>query len=708
MNEQNLKKRKLEVVGMDCADCALRVEKAVQRVSGMKDVHVNFMNARMTVEYDENKASEGDISRAVRSAGYSLKTTDGKDKFRKRQFTLTSISGIFTIAGVILSQSEGSVFTIPAFLLAILSGGFPIARKGVKEAQRLTLGMDFLMSIAVIGAMIIGEWTEAAFVVFLFSLAQLIESFSIARARRSIESLLELAPDTALVKTAHGTESRRVENIRIGEIVVVRPGDRIPLDGVVLNGNSSVNQASVTGESLPVNKQKGDEVFAGTINQQGALEIEVTRTSENSMLAKIIRLVEEAQTRKAPTEQFVEKFSRYYTPSVVLFAVLVAVLPPLLWAEAFAVWFYRALVLLVISCPCALVISTPVTIVSALNNAARHGILVKGGSFLENFDRLEVIAFDKTGTLTSGDPAVHSVIPLNSMSEAAVMQIAGSLEWHSEHPLGRAIVDYCKTRNIAVKAAEQFTALSGKGAQGRVDGELYTIGNHRLFEEKGWCNDDVHTELEKIEIRRHTAVLVGTGEEIIGLIALSDAVRKQSTTAVKRLKDAGVERTVMLTGDNAITAEAIAREIGIDEYYAELLPEDKVSRLEELKEKWRYVAMVGDGVNDAPALAAATMGVSMGASGSDTAIETADIALMEDDLLKLSYLKNLSRKAVRIIKQNIFIALFLKAVFFVLAIPGFATLWMAVFADMGASLMVIFNGLRALKSSNATADSAEA
>ncbi|MBN2365421.1 MAG: cation-translocating P-type ATPase, partial [Calditrichaeota bacterium] len=378
MNKLKLKKEKLEIVGMDCADCALRVEKAVRKVTGIEKVHVNFIDERLTIEYDDQKTSLSDISLAVRNAGYSLKTVTGEEDFRKRRIILTAISGIFAVTGVFLNQIADSVFTIPVFLLAIFSGGYPIAIKGWKEARRISLGINFLMTVAVIGAMIIGEWTEAAFVVFLFSLAELIESFSVARARRSIKSLMELAPDTAWIKTAFGQASRKVDDIQVGEIILVRPGNRIPLDGVIAEGNSMVNQAPVTGESQPVEKQQGDDVFAGTINQYGSLEIRVSRTSENSMLSKIIRLVEEARTQKAPIERFVEKFSRYYTPAIVIVAILVAILPPVLWGGFFSDWFYRALVLLVISCPCALVISTPVTIVSALNNAARNGILIKG------------------------------------------------------------------------------------------------------------------------------------------------------------------------------------------------------------------------------------------------------------------------------------------------------------------------------------------
>ena len=698
MTDKVYRHKNLEVVGMDCADCALHVEKAVNQVPGIKLAQVNFISGNLKIEYDDQFTNLQDVEKAVKSAGYSLKKPTRSFWQKNKPTILTVLSGIFALAGSIVHFSHLSEYiSIPLFAIAILTGGFPIAIKGFKEARHLTLGMDFLMSIAVIGAMIIGEWTEAAYVIFLFSLAELIESYSVKRARRSIESLMELAPNLALVKTDSGNVEKPVDGIEVGSVVIIRPGDRIPLDGEVIAGSSAVDQAPITGESIPVDKSPGEEVFAGTINQQGVLEVKVSKRSQDSMLARIIRLVEEAQARKAPTQQFVEKFSRYYTPAMVTFAVLVAVIPPLLFGGVFVEWFYRALVLLVISCPCALVISTPVTIVSGLTNAARNGILIKGGSYLENFNKIRVLAFDKTGTLTTGKPAVQSVRALNHHSEEKLLQIAASLEASSEHPLAKAITDYAAKQGISTVPVEQFRAISGKGARGVINGEIYYIGNHRLFEERNICREAVHTELDKLENRSHTAVLVGSPQNLLGLIAIADEVRELAIPAIRKLKQLGIRETVMLTGDNAVTARAIAGQIGIDQFEAELLPDNKVEAVRQLMEKNGMAAMVGDGINDAPALASATMGIAMGVSGSDTAIETADIALMEDDLSRIAYLKQLSRKTVRIIKQNIFIALFLKGLFFALAIPGLATLWMAVFADMGASLMVIFNGLRALK-----------
>jgi Cd2+/Zn2+-exporting ATPase len=587
--------------------------------------------------------------------------------------------------------------TIPLLLIAVVAGGFHIVRKGWNEAINLTLGMNFLMSIAVIGAMIIGEWSEGAMVIFLFALAQLLESYSLDRARKSIQSLMALASNVALLKDESGERIVPVEEIKVDDVIIIKPGERIPMDGIVSAGNSFVNQSPITGESLPVAKIIADEVFAGTINGQGSMEVRVTKKFEDSTLSRIIHLVEEAQAKKAPTQNFVERFARYYTPAVVSFAVLLAIIPPLVFHASFNDWFYRALVLLVISCPCALVISTPITIVSGLTNAARNGILIKGGAYLENFNRLKALAFDKTGTLTEGKPRVQAIIPINHFNEREILTIAASIESRSEHPLGQAIVDYARSKNISLQPLENFESITGKGVRASINGTTYLIGNHRLFEESNWCEAEIHQHLEKIERKNHTAIILGKEGQVLGIIAIADAIRENADKAIKDLHRSGIQKTIMLTGDNHQTAEAIARELSIDEYHAELLPEDKVAAIKKLLTQYDQVAMVGDGINDAPALATATMGISMGTSGTDTALETADIALMNDDLSKLAYLKRLSRKTVRIIKQNIFIALFLKGIFVALAIPGLATLWMAVFADMGASLMVVFNGLRALK-----------
>ncbi|MCK5573682.1 MAG: cadmium-translocating P-type ATPase, partial [Bacteroidetes bacterium] len=692
----------LIVEGMDCADEARPIEAALNRLPGVHSVRFNLVARELIVEHT---TSLHEIRQTLKKTGFDSALA-GQAQHRSAQshrqvwqkLILTLISGIFAVTGLVLDYlGLPEVITMPLFVTAILSGGFPIARKGWKEARNLTLGMNFLMAIAVIGAMAIGEASEAAMVVFLFALAQWLESRSMDRARKSIQSLMNLAPNVALLKTSDGTRRVGVEEVELSQTIIIKPGDRIPLDGDVTGGTSNVDQAPITGESIPATKAVGETVFAGTINGRGTLEVRVTKRPEDTTLARIIHLVEEAQAQKAPSQSFVEKFARYYTPAVVLLAALIATIPPLVFDGAFMDWFYRALVLLVISCPCALVISTPVTIISGLTNAARNGILIKGGAHLEGFDRINVMAFDKTGTLTVGQPQVDNIITFNRYGQNELLTIAASIESRSEHPLAQAIVDYAQGENISLQPIEEFQAITGKGVRASVNGVTYYIGNHRLFEENGLCEEDIHTQLGAIHQRNRTAVIIGDQEHLLGIISVADAHRAEAPRAIRDLKGCGIRKTVMLTGDNKQTAEAIANDIGLDSFYAELLPEDKVEVVKRLSDQYGNVAMVGDGINDAPALAAADIGISMGASATDTALETADIALMNDDLSRLSYLKHLSSKTLRIIKQNISLAILLKSIFVLLAIPGLVTLWMAVFADMGASLIVVFNGLRALR-----------
>ncbi len=696
-----LQQTTLIVAGMDCPDESRPIEARLKKMAGIESIQFNLVANQLIVAH---RCPVGEIQRALAELGFRAELAEqasrpAESSFWQRQkmLILTVISGVFAVVGGMLRYLQiDDRIAIPILFIAVIAGGWHIFKKGWAEARHLTLGMNFLMSIAVIGAMIIGEWSEAAMVIFLFALAQLLESYSLDRARKSIQSLMSLAPNVALLKDASGEKLVPVEQIAIGDIIVIRPGERIPMDGKVVAGSSFVNQSPITGESLPVAKSLDDEVFAGSINEKGTLEVRVTKKFADSTLSRIIHLVEQAQAKKAPTQSFVERFARYYTPAVVTLAVLLAIVPPLMFHGTFTEWFYRALVLLVISCPCALVISTPVTIVSGLTNAARNGILIKGGAYLENFSRLQALAFDKTGTLTLGQPRVQAIIPINDFSETEILTIAASLESRSEHPLAQAITDYAQAKGIAIRPIEAFESLTGKGVRASIDGTTYLIGNHRLFEENGWCEAEIHEHLEGLERKNYSAIILGKQEKVLGIIAVADALRPETAEAIQSLHRSGIHRTIMLTGDNFQTAEAIAQEVGIDEFYAELLPEDKVAAIQRLLKKYDQVAMVGDGINDAPALATATMGISMGGSGTDTALETADIVLMKDDLGKLAYLKRLSRKTGRIIRQNIFTALFLKAIFVALAIPGLATLWMAVFADMGASLMVVFNGLRAL------------
>ena len=692
----------LIVEGMDCPDESRPIEAHLQKLAGITEIHFNLIDNKLSLTHT---LSIDKIKQELKSIGFesiaeSEKIEKSNDNFWKKNRNLVRviITGMLAIGGVIWANfQEESMFPLAPLILAILLGGFSIAKKGIKEVGNLRLGINFLMAIAVIGAMILGEWPEAGMVVFLFSLANYLEIRSMERARRSIKSLMDLTPETALVKTPEGEILKQAESVHIGEILVIKPGDRIPLDAIVKEGQSSVNQAPITGESMLVDKTIGDEVFAGTINEHGSMLVKVSREYQDSTLSRIIKLVEEAQAKKAPAQAFVEKFSHYYTPAVVVLAALVAVIPPLFLAMPFELWFYRALVLLVISCPCALVISTPITIVSGLTNAARHGILIKGGRYLEEFGRIQVIAMDKTGTVTEGKARVVQILGLNGRSDMELLQLAASAESRSEHPVSKAITNRAEQEKIKLLPVDSFQALPGKGLKAKVNGGNLVIGNHALFEELNLCDESIHTKLEQIENANQTAVLVGNEKELLGILSIADSIRPQAKTTIDELHRAGIKKVVMLTGDNHRTARAIAQEIGIDEFYAELLPQDKVKAIEKIKKEYKGVAMVGDGINDAPALAAASIGVSMGSSGTNQALETADIALMKDDLSKLPYLKRLSKYAIRNIKQNISISLGLKAIFLMLAIPGLATLWMAVIADMGASLLVVFNGLRVLK-----------
>ncbi len=578
------------------------------------------------------------------------------------------------------------------FLTTAAVSGYSIAREGLLSLIfRKKLTIDFLILIAAVGSFFIGHGEEGAAVIFLFYVAEFLEGHASERARRSIMSLMKLAPEVATVKRDGEETEVHVHDVDVNEIIVVRPGEKIPLDGKIIRGVSSVNQAPITGESIPVTKQVGDEVYAGTINNEGFLEIKVTKRSDETMLSKIVKLVEEAQKVKSPTEEFIDRFSKYYTPSVILLAIGVATIPPFAFALPFNEWLYKALVLLVVSCPCALAISTPVAMVSGITSAARNGVLIKGSTYVEEINEIKVFAFDKTGTLTEGRLEVTDVIPLGHSREEALIK-AASLEALSEHPIAKAIVEEAKEKGVKLRAVDDFRAIAGRGVTGKINGEVYYVGSRRLFKELS--ADFPEEQTKKLENEGKTVVFVGNEKEVIGQIAVMDKIRDATITTMtefgrKRIK------TVMITGDNERTAKAIADKIGIAEYQAELLPEDKVKIVEELSRKYGRVAMVGDGVNDAPALARVNVGIAMGAIGSDVSLETADIALMQDDLSKLPYLIELSKKTMKIVKQNVVASLLIKGSFAILAFPGFITLWLAVaIGDMGLSLAVILNAMR--------------
>jgi Zn2+/Cd2+-exporting ATPase len=560
-----------------------------------------------------------------------------------------------------------------------------------------SLDINLLMAIAVAGAISLQQYAEAAAVIVLFAIAQMLEVRTLEHARRAISALLDLTPAEALVRDADGERRVHVDSVAIGTTIVIRPGEKIPLDGVVTAGESAVNQAPVTGESLPADKAPGDEVFAGTINGRGALDVRVTRARGDTTLARITYLVERAQAQRAPAQTVVERFARVYTPSMIALAIIVAIAPPLLLGGAWSAWIYRALVLLVVSCPCALVISTPVSIVAALTSAARKGVLIKGGVHLERTGAVRCVAFDKTGTLTRGLPEIVEVVPLNGVSASDVIALAAAIEHRSDHPIAHAIVRHAVDASIVALPGDGVTSIDGRGAQGRVGGRRVVVGNHRLFEERQLCSPNVHQRLDAFNASGRTVVLVARDDELVGMIAVADRPREHGRAAVALLREQGLESIVMLTGDSHGTAKAIAEELGIEEFRAELLPEDKLTAVSELKRRYGTVAMVGDGVNDAPALASADVGIAMGAAGSDAALETADVALMADELLKIPYAFRLSRATVRNIKMNLAISVLMKAAFIVAAIAGVATLWMAILADTGASVIVIANALRLLR-----------
>jgi Cd2+/Zn2+-exporting ATPase len=688
--------------GMDCREEVTILERRLKNLPGLEDFVADLVGQRLRVRYDAAKLSTSAISEAIGQTGMRAwlehEHPVGHSAAATSRQLLVAISGASLAAGMVMEWLRApSVLMVAAFSAAVVAGGLYTARRAWAATRVMSLDINVLMLVAVVGAAAIGQWSEAATVTFLFAFAQVLETRSMDRARNAIGALMELTPADALVRRGSAEIKLRVDDVTVGDLLLVKPGEKIPLDGVVVAGESPVNQAPITGESLPVEKSAGQDVFAGTINGYGALEIRVTHLRRDTTLARIIALVEQAQSQRAPTQAFVERFARYYTPAVIALAVGVAVIPPLMLAQPFHVWFYRALVLLVISCPCALVISTPVSVVSAIAAAARKGVLIKGGAHLERTGAVRCVAFDKTGTLTSGVPHVVEIVPLNGAERREILGIAAGLESLSEHPIGRAIVAEARHAGVTVQTSSGFQSLPGLGAEGVVGGERALVGNHRLIEERGLCSAEIHARLEELAASGRTVVLVARPGRPLGIIALSDQARSFGREAIDLLRKQGVERVVMLTGDNQPTADALALLLGVDESHAELMPADKVAAVQKLKGTYGTVAMVGDGVNDAPALAAADVGIAMGA-GTGAALETADIALMADDLLKISFAIRLGKATLRNIRVNVGLSLALKAVFLALAVVGAATLWMAVLADMGASLLVIANGLRLLTS----------
>ena len=720
--QKSPRKQEFRVHGMDCAEeVAILKRELAPMVGGEAQLAFDILNGKMTSFADV--APEAIITAIERTGMRAEAWADPAPDAAAQSFwqrsartALTAASALFLAAGFVAnailaggvsaaigSEGLGVVHTVPPltkvfYSIAIVAGAWFVLPKAWLALRRMRPDMNFLMTLAVIGAVAIGEWFEAATVTFLFALSLALESWSVGRARRAVEALMAIAPPAVRVVRENGSEEEiSPAQVLVGSRFRVRPGERVPLDGIVLVGRSDVNQAPITGESLPVPKEPGSQLFAGTINGSGAIEAESTKLAGETTLAQIIRMVGEAQSRRAPSEQWVDRFAQIYTPAVLALAILIAIVPPLFFVGPWSDWIYRSLVLLVIGCPCALVISTPVSIVASLAAAARNGVLVKGGIHMETPARLRAIAFDKTGTITIGKPSVVEVSPMNGHTDRELLERAGAMESHSDHPLARAITEHLTTLGVQPVRAEEFQIIPGKGATGRFADRAYWLGSHRYLEERGQETGDVHQRLEELSRAGRTVVVVGNEEHVCGFIALADTIRPETQTVMQDLQKAGIEHVILLTGDNRGTAETIAREAGIAEVRPELLPADKVDAVESLVRQYRQVAMVGDGINDAPAMGRASLAIAMGAAGSDTAIEAADVALMSDDLAKIPWLINHSRRTLTIIRQNIGLSLVVKAAFVVLTFLGHASLWAAIAADMGVSLVVISNALRLLR-----------
>jgi Zn2+/Cd2+-exporting ATPase len=697
------------IENMDCPTEEGLIREKLQNMPGVQSLDFNLMQRKLTVSHT---APAAELESALHSIGMKAVPDAGgtdieqspKPSVSKRQWALMAVAGVSAAVAEAIAFGTGNDSAWPVIGLALVSiatGGWPTYKKGWLALKSGVLNMNALMSIAVTGAILIGQWPEAAMVMFLFALAEVIEVLSLDRARNAIRGLLAMAPEQATVQQPDGSWLEvPAKTVAVGQLVRIRPGERIPLDGVLESGQSAVNQAPITGESIPVAKAAGDTVFAGTINETGSFVYRVTAEATHSTLARIIKAVEEAQGSRAPTQRFVDQFAKVYTPAVFAVALAVMLVPPLFFGGVWMDWIYKALVLLVIACPCALVISTPVTVVSGLAAAARRGILIKGGAYLEQGRQLRSLALDKTGTITQGKPVVTDVVRIGP-DEGEALRLAASLAGRSDHPVSGAVVAFWRDKHGRELAeVDDFEGLTGRGVKGRVGGQWYYLGSHRLLQELGIGSAAAEAALKKLEGEGKTAIAVASHTEALAVIGVADTVRDSSREAIRELHALGV-RTVMLTGDNQQTASVIASDVGIDDARGGLLPEDKLKAIDAELAAHGTVGMVGDGINDAPALAKSSIGFAMGAAGTDTAIETADVALMDDDLRKIPQFIRLSRKTGAILKQNIVLALGIKAVFLVLAMMGTATLWMAVFADMGASLLVVFNGLRLLKTRSA-------
>ena len=688
------------IEGMDCGVCAQTLEKHLKGLSYVKQVTVNFSTGKMQIVHE---GKDEDIIKEIKKAGYSgyLITKGGtleKGSNKSTGILMVIISGIFMIIGFI-----GSYMNMPEIISNILYAitmiitGYKPVKSAYFAVKSKSLDMNVLMSAAAIGSAFIGQWLEGASVLWLFYIGNQLQNKSIEKTRNSIQGLIELAPPEAWVKNRENVTLKAVEDIFVGDIIVVKPGEKIPLDGEIVAGETSINQAPITGESVPVDKAIGDQVFSGTINDYGSIEVKVTKLVSDSTISRIIHMVEEAQSSKAPIQSYVDKFAKVYTPIVFILSLSVMILPPMFGFGAWGQWIYKGLALLIVACPCALVISTPVAIVSAIGNAAKNGVLIKGGTFLEVAGSISAIAFDKTGTLTEGKPKVSQVITIEG-EETRLLSIARTIEEHSRHPIALAVLEYALKKDISTLDGNNFKAIVGKGAKATIDGIDYYAGNLRLFEELNVPLQEMKELVNQLQNEGNTLVIIGTCENILGIITVADSIRENAFATVEKLKDVGISKVIMLTGDNEGTAKKIADTAGVNDYFSELLPGDKARVINDMQSKGDLLAMVGDGINDAPALATATLGIAMGGAGTDAAMETANIVLMADNIEKLPYTISLSRRALRIIKQNIWFSLIIKFIALIFIFPGWLMLWVAVLSDTGAALLVILNSMRLLRS----------
>lgn len=701
------------IQGFSCANCAGKFEENVKALPEVQDAKVNFGASKIsvygsaTIEELESAGAFENLKvmpeKAQEEGGQDNQKDEKPLPFYKKYSTLL-YSVLFAAFGFLSMFANGNdnILTPLLFIASMIIGGASMLKTGLHNLARLEFDMRTLMTVAVIGGVIIGEWAEVAIVVILFAISEELERFSMERARKSISSLMDIAPNEALIRRNGEEMTVHVNDIKINDIMLVKPGQKIAMDGVIINGYSAINQAAITGESVPVEKSLDDEVFAGTLNEEGILEVRITKLVEDTTIAKIIHLVEEAQGERAPAQAFIDKFAKYYTPVIMVLAVLVAVVPPLFFDASWSTWVYQGLAVLVVGCPCALVISTPISIVSAIGNAAKKGVLIKGGVYLEEMGGLKAIAFDKTGTLTKGVPVVTDYLLTDDhFDEKEMLSVITALEYRSQHPLASAIMKKSDSLNVSYSdlTVEDFSAITGKGIRGKINNEMYYIGSPALFNGLKPSNftNEIEKDVKRLQEQGKTVMMAGTESTIQAIIAVADEVRETSQEVIRKLHAAGINKTIMLTGDNHSTANAIGAHVGVTDVQSELLPQDKLDVIKELKSEYNHVGMIGDGVNDAPALAASTVGLAMGGAGTDTALETADVALMGDDLKKLPFTIKLSRKTLNIIKANIVFAIGIKVLALLLIIPGWLTLWIAILSDVGATILVALNGLRLMK-----------